>query len=103
MDVVARYINVQCADCANAYELFPSYIDEYDDSIEIRTGVYNNELHRGWVGDLTYYGVGSTIQNENEKANTNRHTFKDVILQNITIWQCEPDSCVMWKYTFLKK
>lgn len=102
MNVVTDYIKVQCIDCASVYELFPSYIDEYDDSIEIRTGVYNNELRRGWIGDLTYYGVGVNIQNENEKANTNKHAFKDVILQNITIWTCEPDSCIMWKYKFLK-
>lgn len=103
MDIAARYINVQCVDCANAYELVPSYVDEDEDSIEIITEFYNNELRRGWVGDLTYYGVGSPIQNEKEKANTNRHIFKDVILQNITIWNCEPDSFVMWKYRFLKK
>ena len=46
MNVVTDYIKVQCIDCASVYELFPSYIDEYDDSIEIRTGVYNNELHQ---------------------------------------------------------
>ena len=103
MNIAARYINVQCVDCADAYELFPSYIDEYDDSIEIITEFYNNKLCRGWIGDLTYYGIGYTIQNENEKANTNRHMFKDVILQNVTIWKCEPDSYVMWKYRFLKQ
>ena len=103
MDIVARYINVQCVDCANAYEFVPSYVDEYDDSIEIITEFYNNELYRGWVGDLTYYGVGSPIQNEKESANTNRHIFKDVILQNITIYSCEPDGCIVWKYKFLKK
>lgn len=103
MNIVTDYIKVQCVDCASAHELFVSYIDEYDDFIEVRTAVYNNELHRGWMGDLTYYGVGVNIQNENEKADTNRHTFKDVLLQNITIWTCEPDSCIMWKYKFLKQ
>lgn len=103
MNVATNYIKIQCIDCANVHELFPLYIDECDDSIEVRTGIYNNELRRGWMGDLTYYGVGFNIQNENEKVNTNRHTFKDVILQNVAIWQCESDSYVMWKYTFLKK
>ena len=102
MNVATNYIEIQCIDCANVYELYPSYIDEYDDSIEVRTGIYNNELHRGWRGDLVYYGIGVNIQNENEKANTNRHTFKDVLLQNITIWSCEPDNYIMWKYKFLK-
>ena len=103
MNVVTDCIKVQCVDCASVHELYPSYIDEYDDSIEVRTPVYNNELHRGWVGDLEYYGVGVNILNENEKVNTNKHTFKDALLQNVTIWNCEPDNCIMWKYKFLKQ
>ena len=104
MDVATSCIKVQCIDCANAHELFPSHIGEYDDSIEVITSIYNNELRRGWVGDLEYYGVGFNIRNDtsNEKANTNRHTFKNVLLQNVVIWSCEPDDCIMWKYRFLK-
>ena len=102
MDIVAKYLKVQCVDCASAYELFPSYFDEDDESIEIRTQIYNSELQRGWVGNLSYYGVGCMLQNENEKANTPFHKYENVLLQNVTIWSCEFNECPMWKYRFLK-
>lgn len=98
-------LNIVCKDTTNTYEIKEcSGYDESIDEIKIRTVVKNNELKRGWIGDLSY-----KTRNSRELVDCNNYTdsfaediYKDVLLKSVNIWSME-DEIITWEYTFLKK
>ena len=104
MKVVSNNFDVICKDSrGNEYELLCFSYDELENTITIETSVYNTELQRGWIGDLSYY-VKENIDVEtlDEYDFEIINTYKDVLLANI-IPSASHGSATVWKYTFLKK
>lgn len=104
MNVVHRYLDVVCKNASD--EEIKLYSEDYYESIDeirIRSSMRNDQLNRGWIGDLTYstktaYGVESC----GEVETVAQSTYNDVLLASITV--CDTDEGVItWEYRFLKK
>ena len=55
MRIVNDKFDVICKDSyGNEHELWCYSYDEFENTITIETSVYNTELQRGWIGDLSY-------------------------------------------------
>ena len=104
MKIASDKFDVICKDGqGNKHELWCYSYDEFENTITIETSVYNTELYRGWIGDLSY----STRENIDVETLDEYdfeiiNTYKDVLLANI-IPSASRESATVWKYTFLKK
>ena len=87
----------------NEHELWCYSYDEFENIITVETSVYDTELFRGWIGDLSY-SIRESIDVEtlDEYDFKIIDTYKDVLLTNITP-SASSDGATVWKYTFLKK
>ena len=103
MNTVHEKLNVTCKDDTSTYELICSSYEESIDEIKVRTVVKENELKRGWIGDL-YYSTGRSrdIVTGDDTNLIAEDTYKDVLLARVNVWSVE-DCVVTWEYTFLKK
>lgn len=55
MRVASNKFDVVCKDSqGNKYELWCFSYDELENIISIETSIYETELQRGWIGDLSY-------------------------------------------------
>ena len=102
--VVSNNFDVICKDSrGDEYELLCFSYDEFENTITIETSVYNVELQRGWIGDLSYSAKKNfDIETADEYNFEIIDTYKDVLLTNITP-SASHESATVWKYTFLKK
>jgi hypothetical protein len=85
------------------FEMLAYEINESDDGIEVYSSFFNQNLQRGWVGDLTYHCYkGYVMHTDDEVEDYGLMTIKDVLLRNIQCHQASEHECTLWKYTFLK-
>ena len=104
MDVIYRYLDIVCKNTSG--EEIKLYSEDYDegiDEIKIRTSIRNENLNRGWIGDLTYstekaYDIDTT----KEVENVAKSTYNDVLLASITVYNMD-EGHITWEYRFLKK
>lgn len=104
MKVASNKFNVIFKDSQdNEHELWCYSYDEFENIITVETSVYDTELHRGWIGDLSY-SIRESIDVETLDKYDFKiiDTYKDVLLTNITP-SASSDGATVWKYTFLKK
>lgn len=103
-NTIHENLNIICSDHTKSYEIREcSGYDENIDEIKIRTVVKNNELQRGWIGDLLYSTRKSIdISTGDETGYIAEDTYKDVLLRSVNIWTVD-DGIITWEYTFLKK
>ena len=87
----------------NEHELLCYSYDEFENTITIETTVYDTELYRGWIGDLSY-STRENIDIETSDENDFKviETHKDVLLVSI-VPSASYEKVTEWKYTFLKK
>lgn len=78
---------------------------ETDEEIRIITQIRNENLKRGWIGDLTYETFeGWELDNCDKIPNqVVTETFKDVLLVRINLNEATYGSPCSWEYRFLKK
>ena len=104
MNVVYRYLDVVCKNASGEEVKF--YAEDYDESIdeiEIRTPIRNDQLDRGWIGDLTYSTVKAhDVESGTEIENVAQSTYNDVLLASVTVYAMD-EHMIIWKYRFLKK
>lgn len=104
MNVVYRYLDVVCKSVSGEEVKF--YAEDYDESIDeikIRTSIRNDQLDRGWIGDLTYSTVHSyDVESGTEIENVAQSTYNDVLLASIIPWTID-EGVITWEYRFLKK
>lgn len=77
---------------------------ELDEEIRIVTTVRNEDVQRGWIGDLIYEtkrGIELNSLDEIDKPIT--QIFNDVLLARITLQEARFQEACMWQYVFLKK
>lgn len=96
-------IKVICKDDKNEYELLYPKFNESDTEIKIETPCYNDDLHRGWIGDLSYKtDYGRDIKDCNYVHDIIKtETYQDMLLSKINI--VNNDGNIDWEYVFLKK
>lgn len=103
MNVVYSYLDIVCRSASGEEVKF--YAEDYYESIDeirIRTGARNDQLNRGWMGDLMYSARHAhDIEFGTEVESLAQATYKDVLLASITV--CNVDEYVVWEYRFLKK
>lgn len=103
MKVIDEDLDITCKNELCEVKVYSNDYDESTDEIRIRTNVRDDQLNRGWIGDLTYstrksYDVESCHQVENiAKA-----TYNDVLLASVTVYGIN-DGVITWEYRFLKK
>ena len=87
----------------NKHELWCYSYDEFENTITIETSVYDTELYRGWIGDLSYL-TRENIDIETLDENDFKviETHKDVLLVRI-VPSASYEKVTEWKYIFLKK
>ena len=103
MKVVYRYLDVVCKNTSGEVKIYSEDYDESIDEIRIRTGIRNDQLERGWIGDLTYSTRKAyEIECGNETENVAQSTYNDVLLASITVCNVD-EGVVIWEYRFLKK
>lgn len=87
----------------NEHQLWCYSYDEFENIITVKTSVYDTELFRGWIGDLSY-SIRENVDIEALDENDFKiiDTYKDVLLINI-VPSASVDKTTVWKYTFLKK
>lgn len=104
MRVVSDKFDVILKDSqGNEHELWCYSYDEFENIITVETSVYDTELSRGWIGDLSYV-MPENIDVETYDKNdlVIADTYKDVLLASV-VPSANFESTTVWKYTFLKK
>lgn len=103
IEVIYEGLEVICKDENNSLKLMCYGYDENIEEIKIRTIIKQNELKRGWIGDLHYstYKAFNPF-NGKELEEKVEDMYKDVLLTNVKIWSID-DNVITWEYTFLKK
>lgn len=102
MNVIHERLKIFCKDNENEYELlFPSFI-ENNAEIRVKSYAKNNDLYRGWIGDLFYNTISKDVRDiENPIAKDTVELCKDVLLAKINL--LNTDNGIEWEYVFLKK
>ena len=96
--------DVICKDSQGSeHSLYAYDYNEFENTINVETQIYNTELQRGWMGDLSY-SIRENVDIETLDENDFKiiDTYKDVLLTNI-VPSASVDNTTVWKYTFLKK
>lgn len=104
MNVVYRYLDVVCKSASG--EEIKIYSEDYNESIDeikIITSLRNEQLNRGWIGDLTYSTVKAyNVESGGEIENVAKSTYNDVLLASVTPYTVD-EGHITWEYRFLKK
>ena len=83
------------------------YVKEFsnkDDTVVIVSNIEIDCLHRGWIGDITYWATrGYDVANcyDDNTYTSEPQSIKDVLLVRIEA-DASVESPVEWTYTFLK-
>lgn len=104
MRIASDKFDVICKDGhGNEHDLLCYNYNESGNTISVETSVYNTELQRGWIGDLSYV-MPENIDVETYDKNdlVIADTYKDVLLASV-VPSANFESATVWKYTFLKK
>lgn len=103
MNVVYEYLDVVCKNASGEIKIYSEDYYETIDEIRIRSSMRNDQLNRGWIGDLTYSTVKAySIESATEVETVAQSTYNDVLLASVTV--CDIDGgCITWEYRFLKK
>lgn len=103
MNVAYRYLDVVCKNESGEVKIYANDYDECVDEIKIRTDLRNEQLNRGWIGDLTYSTVKAyNAESATEIENVARSTYSEVLLASITVYSMD-EGVIVWEYRFLKK
>ena len=104
MDVIYRYLDIVCKNALSGeIKLYSEDYDESIDEIKIRTSIRNENLNRGWIGDLTYSTEKAyDIESAKEIENVAKSTYNDALLASITVYNMDMGH-ITWEYRFLKK
>lgn len=86
------------AGCNYIYEFEDSY-----DTITITTYVEIDFVHRGWLGDITYWATNGTDVKDYEATDLTSECIqvKDALCARVEV-RSKQDDQVEWTYTFLK-
>lgn len=84
------------------YRLFPTFVDEYEDSIEIVSGFIDENLHRGCIGELFITTFKGIAMPDNGDAPDHICKYDNILLRNILIYSTNLDEPILFKYVFLK-
>ena len=92
-----------CKNESSEVKIYSEDFDECMDEIKIRSTVRDDQLNRGWIGDLTY----STRRAYNAESGTDiediaQSTYNDVLLASVTVYSTD-SGVITWEYRFLKK
>jgi uncharacterized Fe-S cluster-containing radical SAM superfamily enzyme len=103
MKIIDEYLDIVCKNALGEVKIYADDYDESTDEIRIRTNIRDDQLNRGWIGDLTYstrkaYDIESCHQIENIAQSTHN----DVLLASVTVYSIN-DRAITWEYRFLKK
>lgn len=104
MKIASDKFDVICKDSqGNEHNLFCFNYKESENTINVETQIYNTELQRGWIGDLSYVMPDNIdIETYDKSDLVIADTYKDVLLASI-VPLANSESATVWKYTFLKK
>lgn len=103
MNTIYRYLDITCKNESSEVEIRSEDFNECMDEITIRTYMRNDQLNRGWVGDLTYTTkVAYSGETGEEIENVARSTYHDILLASITVHNTD-EGVIHWEYRFLKK
>lgn len=75
-------------------------VSDFDDYIEVETGVVIGDVGRGWIGDITFYMTGFDVNDLNERVEDSM-TLKNVLCSART-FESHQGHATLWKYKFLK-
>ena len=103
MNVVYEGLDVICKNAFGEVKIYAGDYDESTDEIRIRSGIRNDQLNRGWIGDL----ICSTKKAYNFESwdkidDVEMTTYNDVLLASVTVYSIS-DRVITWEYRFLKK
>ena len=103
MNVVYRYLDIICKNASSEIKIYSEDFDECMDEIKIRTTVRDDQLNRGWIGDLTYTTrIAYNYETCTESKDVAQSTYNEVLLAGITMYSTD-DGIITWEYRFLKK
>lgn len=85
------------------YKLYNESVNDYNDSIEIITSFRHPDIQRGCIGNLVLNSIQGTTVPNCEDAPDQTDCYKNVLLSKIQVESADRDSCVRWKYIFMKE
>ena len=102
------YSNLPCVTLKDksgkTFDIWANSYYELGDEINIKTSFRENEIKRGWIGDLSYqttHGYGTDGEKVDDTEVTD--TYTDVLLTSVSIYEAEFNAPIIWEYKFLKK
>jgi hypothetical protein len=103
MKIIYEYLDIVCQNASGEIKIYAEDYDESTDEIRIRSSIRDDQLNRGWIGDLTYSTRKAyEIDSCHEIEDIARATYNDVLLASITVYSIN-DRAIIWEYRFLKK
>lgn len=103
MKIIDEYLDVICKNELVEIQIYAEDYDESTDEIRIRTSIRDDQLNRGWIGDLTYSSRKAyNIESGHQVENIAQSTHNDVLLASVTVYGIN-DRTITWEYRFLKK
>ena len=103
MNIVYRYLDIICKNASSEVKIYSEDFDECMDEIKIKTTVRDDQLNRGWIGDLTYATKKAyDVESGTEIENVSQSTYTGVLLASITVYNID-NGIITWEYRFLKK
>jgi hypothetical protein len=103
MNIVYRYLDIICKNASSEIKIYSEDFDECMDEIKIRTTVRDDQLNRGWIGDLTYTTrIAYNCETGTEIKDVAQSTYNEVLLASITVYNTD-EGVITWEYRFLKK
>lgn len=103
MNVIYRYLDIVCKNESSEVKIYSEDFDECMDEIKIRSTVRDDQLNRGWIGDLMYITKKAyDFESGREIENIAQSTYNDVLLAGVTAYSTDM-GVITWEYRFLKK
>ena len=103
MKIIDEHLDVVCKNELGEVKIYAEDYDESTDEVRIRTNIRDDQLNRGWIGDLTYSTRKSyDIESCHQIENIAKSTHNDVLLASVTVYGIN-DRTITWEYRFLKK
>ena len=103
MKIVDRHLDIVCKNELGEIQVYAEDYDESTDEIRIRTNIREDQLNRGWIGDLTYSTrMAYDIESYQPVENIAQSTHNNVLLASVTVYGIN-DKTITWEYRFLKK
>ena len=85
------------------YPLYPTSINEDDDSVEIITSARHPDIKRGCIGDLVLTGVNGKNASSEQNVPLLNDYCHNVLLSKIQVYSADPTEAPTWRYIFLKE